>query len=206
MTIKRGQSRKRLYGLTAITLSLCISISAITYLIATSLLMKQTFTEQTEQSAIDQITNNSGKSSETSNQNTSITTKQQNTSLSIKEYHPSIPIKEQPSQNTSTSQEAKNVTLIPEEEALKLAMSYIQSYASENNRTIASVNATFYNQIRAWNSLRGNTSESYPEWSVLADFVRVDDWNNPEHWIVGYSVLIWADTAEIYSAHVQGIM
>ncbi len=203
MTIKRGQSRNRLYGLAAIMLVLCISVLTIIYLMAPSLLMKQTFNEQTEQSAIDQITdnnsanNNSTNSSVNSNQNTSITAKQQNTSL---------PVKEQPSQNTSTSQEAKNVSLISEEEALKLAMPYIQSYASENNRTIASVNATFYTQIRDRNGLRGNTSESYPEWWVLADFVRVEDWNNPEHWIIGYSVLIWADTAEIYSAHVQGIM
>ncbi|HLN44501.1 MAG TPA: hypothetical protein VK209_02215 [Candidatus Sulfotelmatobacter sp.] len=143
MTIKRGQSRNHLYGLAAIILVLCISVSTIIYLMAPSLLMKQTFNEQTEQSAINQITDNSSaNSSVNSNQNTSITATQQNTSL---------PIKEQPSQNSSTSQERPNVTQISEEEALKLAMPYIQTYASENNRTIASVNATFYTQIaRAW--------------------------------------------------------
>ncbi len=201
MGIKEDQPRKILYGLVALTLILCIALSAVAYLKTPAVpSAEQTSNKLPEQSALNQANNDNSTNSSTATnpQNTSVTTTSQNNS--------SLPVDDQPSQNATTTQEPQNSSLLSEEEALNLAMPYIQAYASENNRTIASLNATFYAQIRDLGGLRGNVSQFYPAWWVVADFVRVDDIKNPEHWIIGYSVSIWADTAEVYSAHVQGIM
>jgi hypothetical protein len=128
--------------------------------------------------------------------------------------------------------ESNNVTfaLITEDEAIELATPLIQRYATENNRTIISINSKFYPIIPDINGSRGglclpevlslNLSipetqqkiSCFPEWSILATFDKVTGEftvnsvpSNPQYWIYGYSVLIWADNGQIRYAEPQGI-
>ena len=98
-------------------------------------------------------------------------------------------------------------SLITKEEAVNIAMPYIDQYATENNRTIANVTAIFF---KSFNS--GNRSG----WNVNAEFVQVcgpvDIWtntsapNDPQYWIIGYQVSVYADGGEIADQGVYGIM
>jgi hypothetical protein len=90
-------------------------------------------------------------------------------------------------------------SLVTAEEALKTAMPIIEQYAVDNNLTVVTVNATLCLSVRDISAVRGNCSQSYPEWLVDADFETVN-------YIYGYSVLIWADNGEVRSAVPQGYM
>jgi hypothetical protein len=72
----------------------------------------------------------------------------------------------------------------------------IEKYANEHNRTIASVNAKLYN---------ATSRVPRPSWEIRASYVRVEE-PGIEHWIIGYTVLVWADTGEIRDSGVEGIM
>lgn len=76
--------------------------------------------------------------------------------------------------------------VLTDEQAIKIAMPSIEQYASENNRTIKSVNATFYN----------STSTKGAAWEVFARFDLVRE-PAAQHWINGYTVSIWANNGEI---------
>jgi hypothetical protein len=88
---------------------------------------------------------------------------------------------------------------VTKEEAISLAMTYIEPYARENNRTIESINATLW-YVSDYKGSRGNSSQVYPEWEVSAKFDGLKDY------VFGYSVLVWADNGEIRSAGPQGYM
>jgi hypothetical protein len=115
--------------------------------------------------------------------------------------------------------------LLTKDEALKIAMPPIEEYATNNNRVISSVNATFYSSAKDLGGIRaGNPSPyqpitdpsmilSYPEWSIDAFFEPPPDSYAPGHnpstaegWIYGFNVLIWADNGQIRSATPQGLM
>ncbi len=117
----------------------------------------------------------------------------------------------------SPSPSTVNITRLTEDEALKIAMPIINEYATENNRTIISINAAFYANVTDLEGSRGGPSlynltqqnisaselkniqwSSYPEWAISAQFQGVKDY------IHGYIVLIWADNGEIRSASPQG--
>lgn len=84
--------------------------------------------------------------------------------------------------------------LITEEEALAMATPLIEQYASENNRTITSIKATFNPSMKDLEGSRGGLStpevlnlnlsvaqaqtkfSSYPVWTVEASF----EWKKPE--------------------------
>ncbi|HEX9262660.1 MAG TPA: VCBS repeat-containing protein, partial [Candidatus Bathyarchaeia archaeon] len=84
--------------------------------------------------------------------------------------------------NSTASQNASK-SLITKEAALKIAMPVIEQYAQENGRTITAVNATF--------------EAAEPEWNVSAGFVSVQA--SAQTTVVGYNVLIEADTGKIKS-------
>jgi hypothetical protein len=140
---------------------------------------------------------------------------------------------------TPTQYPQENNTLMTREEALALATPIIEQYAQANNRTIISINATFYPSVRDLGGVRGGLSleeilaknlpvseaqklfSSYPEWCVSALFqwtkpqsipdydengtLTGGHWPSDATWVFGYTVLIWADTGEIYGSGADGI-
>ncbi len=110
---------------------------------------------------------------------------------------------------------SQNNSLITEEEALKIAMPLIEQYANENNRTIITVNASFYPSSRDLSGSRGGSSLedlgkenvtwlSSPCWQIDARFdpVKYED-DHEQYYTTGYCVLIWADNGEIRSGGPQ---
>ena len=87
------------------------------------------------------------------------------------------------SQNASSVISSQNGSLITKAEALKIAMPVIEQYAQENGRTIAAVDAMF--------------EAAEPDWNVSAGFVSVQA--SAQTTVVGYNVLIEADTGKIKS-------
>lgn len=87
---------------------------------------------------------------------------------------------------------------ISEEEAINIAMPYIQAYASENSRIVTGI-YPFFAYARDYYGLRGDATQKYPSWEIKARFEGVKDY------IAGYTVLIWGDTGEVRSAYPQGI-
>ncbi|RLI20548.1 hypothetical protein DRO54_06020 [Candidatus Bathyarchaeota archaeon] len=87
---------------------------------------------------------------------------------------------------------------ISEEEAISIARSYAESYAAKHNLNIVSVNATLKLE-RDWKWTRGSDNYAmYPGWLVFFTFDRV------ENGVIGYSVLIWADSGTVYDYGPQG--
>lgn len=130
--------------------------------------------------------------------------------------------------NTSALNSTDNSSLITQEQALSMAMPIIQQFASENNLTLKSASASFY-QSKDINGLRGGPTldqvlkenlsiaesqkqfSTYPVWSVTASFNSVITYHNvtepngdsniiEESTLMGYSVMIWADTGQIFSS------
>ena len=100
--------------------------------------------------------------------------------------------------NASTPEATlQNNSSITEDEATRIAMPFIEQNAKENNRMIAKVNATFYDKTN---------HRPRPAWEIRARYLDVKDIDSPQHWIVGYCVLVWADTGEIRSVSEDGIM
>jgi hypothetical protein len=117
-------------------------------------------------------------------------------------------------------------SLMTEKEALELAVPLIEKYANENGRTITEVKATFNSDLRDLMGFRGGPSlgellenpnlqaQSYPKWLIIAAFAKLDiEYNpqsggeassNPQYWIDGFEVSIWADTGEVYWAVPRG--
>jgi hypothetical protein len=96
---------------------------------------------------------------------------------------------------------------ISADEAIQIATPYINQYANENNRTIIDVKATF-NFVPDFACERSdNSSALYPIWGVEASFEKItyNSWPpSGNYYFIGYSVTIWADTAQIQSHGVQG--
>jgi hypothetical protein len=120
-------------------------------------------------------------------------------------------------QNTSNpSTKPENSSFIARDEALSLAMPYITQYATEHERNITTINATFDPSAVILNGSRGPSFtdlktpnlqwHSYPVWHITASFQQVDDEENAEHWVTGYSVCIYADDGEIANSQPYGII
>lgn len=111
-----------------------------------------------------------------------------------------------------------------ENETLAMATPLIEQYASENNRTITSIKATFYPSVKDLGGTRGGASLtnganpnsyflSYPEWSIEATFnslgypgmtINGTLPTNPQCYIYGFTVCIWADNGQINGSGPQG--
>jgi len=78
-----------------------------------------------------------------------------------------------------------------DDQAMKIAMPSIEQYTTENNRTIKTLNATFYNSTKG------------AVWEVVAVFDPVRG-TGIQDYIDGYDVSIWANNGEIYYAEEQG--
>jgi hypothetical protein len=95
-------------------------------------------------------------------------------------------------------------------QAYSVAIPYIREYAQENNRLILRIDISFWNSSRDFSEIRGNSSLSYPVWEVSATFAK--DYLSPHSFegypygVYGYSVLIWADTGQLYNKSEQGFM
>jgi hypothetical protein len=131
---------------------------------------------------------------------------------------------------TPTLQE--NLTLISKEEALSIAKPIIEDYCQDNNRVLLSINASV-SKMADYTGARGGPSfpevmdknlppleahnqyNLYPVWGVVAEFAPVPLGtaypdgrmpNNPQHWISGYTIFIWADTGQVFSSGPDGVM
>lgn len=99
---------------------------------------------------------------------------------------------------------------ISSDQAFSAATPYIKEYAQGNNRIILRIDISFWNSSRDDSGIRGNLSLSYPVWEVSATFAS--DYLSPHsvegdpYGVYGYSVLIWADTGQLYSKGAQGHM
>ncbi len=82
---------------------------------------------------------------------------------------------------------------ISKEQALNIANTYIQSYATENHRTIKSINATFSYAT----TLKASLGD--PRWMVTAQFTDI------ENGVSGYSVFLNGNDGQVYSAGDNGI-
>jgi hypothetical protein len=98
------------------------------------------------------------------------------------------PVSTEPPQNKSTTQE----------QAIALAMPYINQYAADNNRTVANVTverAASYEDTHK------------PCWCVVASFNRINlDPPTEQNWIVGYDVVVMVYTGDIVLKQPAGIM
>jgi len=91
---------------------------------------------------------------------------------------------------------------ISREEAIRIAMPYIQAYALKNLVTIEKIEATF--SFVSDDSLhRGKDRNGlymvYPRWMVIAWFTT-----KPKSGVCGYAVLLWADNGKVYHHGPQG--
>lgn len=93
----------------------------------------------------------------------------------------------------STETNVLNGPISTNDQALKIAMPNINQYAVENNRTVKTVNATFFN----------STSTKGATWEVVALFDLVRG-AGAQDWIDGYTVSIWAKNGTVYYAKERG--
>ena len=84
------------------------------------------------------------------------------------------------------------------DEAMEIAMPYIEEYAQEHQQQVKAVNATL-EYVLDLSCNRGDSFAIYPEWSVEAVFDKTN-----EQTVYGYSVGIWADTGAAYYHEPQG--
>ncbi len=104
--------------------------------------------------------------------------------------------------NSSTQPKQTNKLLsstqsgpISEDNAVALAMPYINQYATENGRTITNVTATLYENFNR---------SSRPGWEIYASFDR-NSTDDLQRWTIGYQVVVMADTGEIALKQEYGI-
>lgn len=90
---------------------------------------------------------------------------------------------------------------ISSDQAYSIAIPYIREYAQDYNRIIWEIHISFSNDYPDAYGLRGEPFLCYPMWEVSAYFPTPE-----EYGVHGYSVFIWADTAQIYHKGAQGIM
>ena len=111
-----------------------------------------------------------------------------------------VPVIETPTENftqpspSPTPTTSQQKSLIAKEQAVNVAMPYINQYAKENNRTVTVVDAVFY-------ELRGIG----PVWDVFGAYERTDV-TGAQYWIIGYKVTVSADSGQIYQQQAQGAM
>jgi len=128
-------------------------------------------------------------------------------------YHdlPKVPVIQTPPENSSQLLSSPTPTLIsqknssilmPKEEAIILAIPYINQYATENNRTISDVKAYFFN-VSDWDK---------PGWAVYGCFTRINPTldnatgkmsSDPQCWITCYLVVVEADNGKILEQQIQ---
>ncbi len=83
---------------------------------------------------------------------------------------------------------------ITADEAIKIATPYLNQHANENHYKIAEIYVSFSNSTLDILHTRSNSTMSYPEWTVTAEFLlqqSTEDW----------AVSLWADTGEVSSQY-----
>ena len=91
---------------------------------------------------------------------------------------------------------------ISREEAIRIAMPYIQAYALKHLLTIKKIEATFSfeNDVSLDRRKdRNGLYMVYPRWMVIAWFTT-----KPKSGVCGYDVLLWADNGKVYHHCPQG--
>jgi len=81
---------------------------------------------------------------------------------------------------------------ISKEQAINIALPYIQQYVQEKNRVIESLDAELHFD-RDWDGTRGDIYIIYPEWTVDANFTK----SPSDLWVFGYTVSVWADKGQV---------
>jgi hypothetical protein len=180
------KSRKRLYSLIAATLAICLILSVF-------LMLNQ---------------NSNLPAAETQDTQPQATTQPSQTPEGI--VHGDTITNENASQVP-----VQNVTYpLNEGGAIILAIPYITNYAAEHNRNIISINATFDPKAVILDGPRGPSLNdlktpnlnwsSYPAWYVHGTFERINDTDNAEHYITGFTVCLYVDNGELGSAGPDG--
>jgi hypothetical protein len=164
--VKVTLSRKRVYGFIAIILVVCLSLSVF---LSLGFSAKVSLQAQSDAQPEASATPNQAADANTSNSNITSNASTANTN-------------------------SENNSLITEDDALRTAMPYINQYATENNRAITNVTATFHTD---WGSR--------PVWDVFGRYDRTNI-TGSEYWIIGYEVVIRADNGEIDYQQAYGIM
>lgn len=84
--------------------------------------------------------------------------------------------------------------LISNNEAISIATPYINQYATEYNRTVTNVTATFHTD---WGTR--------PVWDVFGGYDRTNI-TGGQYWIIGYEVVVYADNGQIDYKQAYGVM
>lgn len=88
----------------------------------------------------------------------------------------------------------KQDSLTSKAKATAIAMPIILQYAIEHQRIITGITVTLWQ------------NHTPHRWEVDVQFLRGASFNDPNHWIIGYQVLILADTGKIDIHNPMGIM
>ncbi|MCW4047876.1 MAG: hypothetical protein NWE99_10035 [Candidatus Bathyarchaeota archaeon] len=88
-------------------------------------------------------------------------------------------------------------SVISEEQAINIAMPYINAYATQNNRQIRTVKAIFA-YTNDFNGNKGDCFLIYPIWAVSAEF------DGSINGVSGYCVSIWGDSGQVEGDGAQG--
>jgi hypothetical protein len=111
--------------------------------------------------------------------------------------------------------------LLTQDQAIEIAMPLINQYATNHNRTITTIKATFSANSRTYTMpyppgtnlttlptplATPIISDPFPGWLIDAAYVRTGQDTGAEYWIVGYQVVVRADNGQVASSNVAGII
>jgi cytoskeletal protein RodZ len=199
---KGARGRKRVFGFIAITLVVCFGLAVFLSLA----LSRQTPVEaQNDAQPQTTIQPNPTTNNNESNASVNSTPKPSENSVTPTPNDRTWPYTRN-SVTPSPTPTPQNNSLITEEQAKQIAMPLIQQYANEHNRTITTVNATFYSNFKANSFPPSQQSVTFPGWLINAGYVRAPQDSGEQYWILGYQVIVRADTGQVYSSNVAGIM
>jgi hypothetical protein len=86
---------------------------------------------------------------------------------------------------------------ISSDQAIQIAMPYINQYLSEHNKTLTNIQVTFHDSYKDWEGQKGNSSLWYPVWFVETNFPFPQFGDPNTDYVVSYSVGIWADSGQV---------
>jgi hypothetical protein len=96
------------------------------------------------------------------------------------------------------------IPLIPQEQAIEIAMPLINQYAADHNRTITTITASFSPLCRIPNG--SSLSDPFQGWLIEASYVRTGQETGAEYYIFGYQVIVRAENGQVAFSNVEGYM
>jgi hypothetical protein len=86
---------------------------------------------------------------------------------------------------------------ISQQQARDIAMPYINTYATANNKAVENITTTL-GYVTDLNGTRGDSYTIYPQWGISATFGKSSSD------VDGFNVLVWADNGQVRDKGVQG--